>query len=366
MGSRLKYSCSESNNRKVVIQISPVKDFRRGYVFPLVLLATMAIGMFIITMTQFQSSNRLKYQHLNDYQTAFNIAYSALVEVLADIQTKQWSNRSFKSKPIDKSATLFEGNFEMRVENHASVEFAFNVKIRVTYKNKRHLFYWRLVYNPNLLDFTRLFVPVYYEDFSDPAAVPSDLDELVDKKIKQREDNQPKVNEIARVVKEAPKVAEALKKVGIDPEGAKQVDQQRPDGPKIDIPKADLPLTKISQLVSTVTPEKTHLIKNFYFDVAVQSLSDDQKELLEALAGVLQNRPALRIELHGHCDAVGDAAYNLQLSIDRANSVKTFLVLLGIDASRLTVKGFGETKPIADNTTEAGKQKNRRVEFIIN
>ncbi len=366
MGDFIYQSCGERGNQKVVGSVLPTRGYRHGYVFPLILLATMAVGMFIITMTQFQSSNRLKYQHLNDYQTAFNIAYSALVEVLADIQTKQWSNRSFKSKPLDRSAALFGGNFEMRVENHATVEFAFNVKIRVTYKSKRHLFYWRLVYNPNILDFTRLFVPVYYEDFTDPAAVPSDLDEQVDKLIRQREENQPKVREIAKVIKDAPKVADALKKVGISPDGTKQANKPRPEGPNIIVPETDLPLKKISELVAAITPAQTHVIKNFNFAIAAESLNNDQKELLVALAEVLQNRPSLRLELHGHCDAVGDAAYNLQLSIDRANSVKTYLVLLGIDASRLTVKGFGETRPIASNDTEAGKQKNRRVEFIMN
>ncbi len=359
-------SISRGNIVRARLYDVPVLLRRRGYVFPLILFATLAVGMFIVSITQFQSANRLKYQHLNDYQSSFNIGYSALVEILADIQAKQWSNRSFKSGPVDKSASLFGGKFELRVADHDTDEFTFNVKIRVTYKNKRHLFYWRLIYNPNLLDFTRLFVPVYYEDFSDPAAVPSDLDEIVDKKIKQRDDNLPRLREIAALVKPAPTVEEALKKVGINPGGVKQADQPRPDGPKISIPVTDMPLSKITQLVSKITPEATYVIKDFRFAIDVQTLDSNQKQLLEALAEVLQSRPGMKIELRGHSDAIGDAAYNLALSIDRAESVKTYLVLLGVAPERLSVKGFGETRPIASNSTDAGKKKNRRVEFVLN
>jgi len=170
---------------------------KAGYIFPMILFASLAVGLLVLTLTQFQSSNRLKYQHLNDYQAAFNIAYSALVEVLADIQSRQWSNRSFKSGPKDRSENLFGGSYNLRVEDHASVEFMFNVKVRVKFKEKSHLFYWRMQYNPSLLDFTNLFIPVYYEEYGDPANAPSDIDSIVDEIIQKRNDNLPKVEEIA-------------------------------------------------------------------------------------------------------------------------------------------------------------------------
>jgi outer membrane protein OmpA-like peptidoglycan-associated protein len=72
-----------------------------------------------------------------------------------------------------------------------------------------------------------------------------------------------------------------------------------------------------------------------------------------------------KITVAGHTSSEGTDAYNMKLSKDRAESVRKYLVSKGIDAARLDVAGFGESKPIADNATEAGRAKNRRVEFVM-
>src|SRR5262249_30686105 len=72
-----------------------------------------------------------------------------------------------------------------------------------------------------------------------------------------------------------------------------------------------------------------------------------------------------RIEIQGHTDNVGGKDYNQELSQQRANAVKEYLVKLGVEAGRLDTKGYGETKPIAPNINEQGKAKNRRVQFMI-
>jgi len=338
---------------------------KAGYIFPMILFASLAVGLLVLTLTQFQSSNRLKYQHLNDYQAAFNIAYSALVEVLADIQSRQWSNRSFKSGPKDRSENLFGGSYNLRVEDHASVEFMFNVKVRVKFKEKSHLFYWRMQYNPSLLDFTNLFIPVYYEEYGDPANAPSDIDSIVDEIIQKRNDNLPKVEEIADRLRTGDTVKEALEVVGIDPGGVNQADLPRPGIETIAMPPINLPLKPVSGLVSAVDPAANHVIKAFRFGIEVSALTPEQKELLDALAELLHDRPDTRIVLRGHTDAVGDSAYNMQLSIERAQSVADYLSGEGIPSSRMTVRGYGETQPIASNDTDAGKAKNRRVEFVL-
>ncbi len=69
--------------------------------------------------------------------------------------------------------------------------------------------------------------------------------------------------------------------------------------------------------------------------------------------------------LNGHSSAEGTAARNLSLSVDRANSVKSYLVNAGLSASKFEVKGYGESMPITSNDTEAGKVKNRRVEIKL-
>jgi len=80
---------------------------------------------------------------------------------------------------------------------------------------------------------------------------------------------------------------------------------------------------------------------------------------------VMKNNPDYKLRIEGHTDNVGDPQKNLELSKERAASVKQYLITNGINASRLTSEGFGETKPIADNNTSAGKLKNRRVEFTL-
>ena len=72
-----------------------------------------------------------------------------------------------------------------------------------------------------------------------------------------------------------------------------------------------------------------------------------------------------RVEIGGHTDNTGDAAANLKLSEDRANAVRTKLVDLGVPADLLTSKGYGDTKPVADNSTDDGRAKNRRMEFTV-
>lgn len=339
---------------------------KRGYIFPMVLFASLAVGLLVLTISQFQTSNRQKYQHLNDYQAAFNIAYSALVEVLADIQSRQWSNRSFKSGPKDRSASLFGGSYNLRVEDHASIEFMFNVKIRVKFKEKSHLFYWRMQYNPSLLDFTNLFIPVYYEEYGDPANAPTDIDSKVDEIMQRRKDNQPKIEEIAEKLRTTDTVKEALEVVGIDPGGVNQADLPRPGVVTINIPPADLTLKPVSVLISAVDPAANHIIKSFNFGLDVTELTPDQELLLDTLADLLKDQqPDTRIELRGHASSDGSAETNMQLSIERAQSVADYLIASGISSGRISVAGFGETQPIASNDTPEGRAKNRRVEFVL-
>ena len=80
---------------------------------------------------------------------------------------------------------------------------------------------------------------------------------------------------------------------------------------------------------------------------------------------LLNENPKLTVQISGHTDNVGKKEDNLALSLSRAKSVVNYIVSKGINASRLTAKGFGDTKPIASNDTEQGKTLNRRTEINV-
>jgi outer membrane protein OmpA-like peptidoglycan-associated protein len=102
------------------------------------------------------------------------------------------------------------------------------------------------------------------------------------------------------------------------------------------------------------------------FDTGTAKIKDSSGPLLDDVAGILKGHPEIvRLEVAGYTDNQGAKAMNRQLSQARADSVKKALVDRGIDRLRLSAKGYGEESPIADNATEEGRTKNRRVQFVI-
>ncbi|HYV55679.1 MAG TPA: OmpA family protein [Chitinophagaceae bacterium] len=100
------------------------------------------------------------------------------------------------------------------------------------------------------------------------------------------------------------------------------------------------------------------------FDVDKAIIKPESMGTLNMIVGVLKDNPDVKFEIDGHTDNSGTASHNLTLSQQRADAVKDQLVKMGVDASRLTAKGFGDSKPISDNTSLEGKANNRRVEFV--
>lgn len=107
------------------------------------------------------------------------------------------------------------------------------------------------------------------------------------------------------------------------------------------------------------------VLKNIFFDTKEWKLKPASISELDRLVLLLNDNPKLKIQLSGHTDNVGKDADNLTLSINRAKAVIGYLLNKGIDTSRLTFKGYGSKKPVANNDTEAGKSRNRRTEMAV-
>src|ERR1700722_6210009 len=101
------------------------------------------------------------------------------------------------------------------------------------------------------------------------------------------------------------------------------------------------------------------------FDTARYSLKPGAREKLAKVSGIILGHPGLKIAVEGHTDSVGGDEYNMKLSENRAGAVRDFLVGEGVPSSSVSSQGFGKTMPVADNSTAAGRQQNRRVELVV-
>lgn len=117
--------------------------------------------------------------------------------------------------------------------------------------------------------------------------------------------------------------------------------------------------------VNEATAGSSFVINNLYYNTNSADLKKESFIVLESFAEYLNENPNITIEIQGHTDNVGAAKANEALSANRAYTVKAFLEEKGVEGKRITAKGYGPNKPIAENTTEEGRAKNRRTEFLI-
>jgi outer membrane protein OmpA-like peptidoglycan-associated protein len=104
------------------------------------------------------------------------------------------------------------------------------------------------------------------------------------------------------------------------------------------------------------------VLKGVNFESGKATLLEGSYKVLDEMAESLREWPEINIEIQGHTDNTGNAAKNLQLSQERAETVRQYLIGKGIAPERLTAVGYGQDKPIADNKTAGGRAQNRRVE----
>ena len=115
-----------------------------------------------------------------------------------------------------------------------------------------------------------------------------------------------------------------------------------------------------------VTKERLQLKDKIFFDTGKTTIKPESYGLLDEVATALKdNADVKHVVVEGHTDNTGNKAMNTKLSKGRAEAVRSYLVKKGIEPARLEAKGFGPTRPVADNKTAKGREENRRVEFVI-
>ena len=128
---------------------------------------------------------------------------------------------------------------------------------------------------------------------------------------------------------------------------------------RIDIP------AKLNFEVKKIEVGTTIKLNNIYFESNSANLKPESIIVLDNFIDFLQENPSIKFIIQGHTDDIGDDDFNMQLSKDRAESVYNYLVLMEVDASRMSFRGLGETKPVSKNDSDAHRALNRRTEFVI-
>ena len=111
--------------------------------------------------------------------------------------------------------------------------------------------------------------------------------------------------------------------------------------------------------------EQSVVLRGVNFELNSAQLTVNAETILDGVAATLSSSPGFNVELQGHTDSMGSDSYNMNLSQNRAKSVKNYLVNQGVESGRLTARGYGEEQPIASNDTAEGRAENRRVELKV-
>jgi OOP family OmpA-OmpF porin len=141
-----------------------------------------------------------------------------------------------------------------------------------------------------------------------------------------------------------------------------------PDGTELNVPALGVEGKLIKYLNDSAVAVSDTTWFDFdrlLFDTGKATLQPASQEQVGNIGAILKAYPNVKIRLGGYTDNTGEAAANLKLSDERANGVMAELVKLGIDPARLSAKGYGEEHPVADNATEEGRQKNRRISLHV-
>jgi outer membrane protein OmpA-like peptidoglycan-associated protein len=140
-----------------------------------------------------------------------------------------------------------------------------------------------------------------------------------------------------------------------------------PDGARLSVGQGGSVHQLSTYLADTSATEvpKRFVFDDLHFESASTRLTPEGQRTVASLLAVLKAYPTVRVALEGHTDSSGDPAANKALSQQRAEAVRQMLVEGGITSNRIEAKGYGEERPVADNNTDAGRARNRRLELVV-
>jgi outer membrane protein OmpA-like peptidoglycan-associated protein len=162
--------------------------------------------------------------------------------------------------------------------------------------------------------------------------------------------------------------ADSARRAAADAERLRQdAERQRQDAEQQQAQLRQQLLAQFNQILQTRDTARGLIVNmsDVLFDTGQYTLKPGAREKLAKISGIILAHPGLKIEVEGHTDSVGGDVYNMTLSENRANAVRVYLVAEGVNPDAVSAKGFGKTKPVADNSTAAGRQVNRRVEMVV-
>ncbi len=138
-----------------------------------------------------------------------------------------------------------------------------------------------------------------------------------------------------------------------------------PDSVRISLLRADDHAELATRKLLAMEPGRRFVFDDLKFAPSQSALANEFVPELERVVRLMHVRPAMRIRIEGHADSTGSAEMNMKLSEERAVAVKRYLMQSGIAPDRLETSAYGSSRPIASNATDAGRQLNRRIEFVI-